>query len=131
MTKRTCAPVGKPNNSIVENIYSIIDSKIQYIDYQNRALFRPLIGENAKKEEVSTKNVGYKDLQSEEQWFLTFEKFSKLKKQLLLLRNYLNTENAALVLSLLAEDQLVQFSQKDLEYKLGVFKGKPANLASF
>jgi len=121
MKKETCAPkVGLTTASIVENIYSIIDSKIQYLDYQTRELLRPLLGEFTQPDQKSNSKKGLKDLKSEEQWFLAFEKYSKVKKTLLLLRNYLNQENALLVLSLLADDQLVTFSQKDLEYKLGI-----------
>ncbi len=121
MNKKTRAPkVGKPNGSIVENIYSIIDSKIQYLDYQTKELFRPLIGENTEMDDKSTQKKGPKDLKTEELWFLAFEKISRLKKTLLLLRNYLNQENALMVLSLLADDQLLKLSQKDLEYRLGI-----------
>ena len=121
MKKETCTPkVGKTTVSIVENIYSIIDSKIQYLDYQTRELIRPLAGENTQKDQTSVSKNGLNDLKNEEQWFLAFEKFSKVKKTLLLLRNYLNKENAFLVLSLLADNQLINFSQKDLEYKLGI-----------
>ena len=121
MTNRTCAPkVGKSNTSVVENIYSIIDSKIQYLDYQTRERLRPLIGENDKVDQPSQKSTGLYDLHNEEQWFLTYEKNSKFKKLLLLLRNYLNKENALMVLSLLADDQLTGLSPKELEYKLGI-----------
>ncbi|MEM1121494.1 MAG: hypothetical protein AAGJ18_13680 [Bacteroidota bacterium] len=121
MNKETRAPkVGKTNGSIVENIYGIIDSKIQYLDYQTRELFRPHIGENTPTDSVSNQKNGPQDLKTKEAWFLAFEKYSRQKKTLLLLRNYLNKENALMVLSLLAEDQLYQFSQKDLEYKLDV-----------
>ena len=121
MKKETCAPkVGLTTASIVDNIYGIIDSKIQYLDYQTRELLRPLTGEITQKDDKSNSKKGQKDLQTEEQWFLAFEKYSKVKKALLLLRNYLNKENAVLVLSLLADDQLKNLSQKDLEYKLGI-----------
>ena len=121
MNKETCAPiVGRTNASIVENIYSIIDSKIQYLDYQTRELLRPLIGENTQKDILSSEKKDPMDLKIEEQWFLAFEKYSKVKKSLLFLRNYLNNENALLVLSLLADDQLILMSQKDLEYILDV-----------
>ena len=121
MKKGTCTPkAGKITVSIVENIYSIIDSKIQYLDYQTRELIRPLAGENTLKDQVSDSKKGLEDLKNEEQWFLAFEKYSKVKKVLLLLRNYLNKENAFLVLSLLADDKLVKLSQKELEYTLGI-----------
>ncbi len=121
MKKGTCTPkAGKLTVSVVENIYSIIDSKIQYLDYQTRELIRPLAGENTQEDQVSNTEKGLEDLKNEEQWFLAFEKYSKVKKVLLLLRNYLNKENAFLVLSLLADDQLTKLSQKDLEYRLDI-----------
>jgi len=123
MKNETCAPKeGRNTASVVDNIYSIIDSKIQYLDYQTRELLRPLIGENTRKDLRSYLKQGPKDLKTVEQWFLAFERYSKVKRILLLLRNYLNKENALLVLSLLADDQLINFSQKDLEYKLGINK---------
>ena len=121
MKNLTCAPkVGKTNASVVENIYSIIDSKIQYLDYRTRELFRPLVGENTPPNPMYPYENTQTDLKSAEQWFLAFEKYSKIKKLLLLLKNYLDRENALLVLSLLADDQLIKLSQKDLEYRLGI-----------
>ena len=130
MNKETCAPkVG--SNAFVEGIYSIIDSKIQYLDYQTRELLRPLTGENTPKDKKSLKEKCQQDLKLKEQWFLAFEKYSKIKKVLLQLKYYLirdkeNQEKAMLVLSLLADDQFIKLSQKDLEYKLGNFQIKQA-----
>ncbi len=124
MNKETCAPeVG--TNAFVEGIYSIIDSKIQYLDYQTRELLRPLIGENTTKELKSIGEKNQRDIKIVEQWFLAFEKFSRIKKILLLLKHYLNKdkenqEKAVLVLSLLADDLFIKLSQKDLEYRLGI-----------
>ena len=124
MNKETCAPkVG--TNAFVEGIYSIIDSKIQYLDYQTRELLSPLTGEKTPKDLKSTKEKTLKDLKKAEQWFLAFEKYSKIKKILLLLKKHLlrnkeNPEKAMLVLSLLANDQYITISQKDLEYRLGI-----------
>ena len=124
MNKETCAPkVG--TNAFVEGIYSIIDSKIQYLDYQTRELLCPLIGEKTPKDLKSTREKTLKDLKIAEQWFLAFEKYSRIKKILLLLKKHLlrnkeNPEKAMLVLSLLADDQYIMISQKDLEYRLGI-----------
>ena len=123
MKKESCAPkVGA--NVFVEGIYSIIDSKIQYLDYQTRELLRPLIGENVLKDTRSLAEKCQQDLKLKEQWFLAFEEYSKIKKSLLQLKHFLirhkeNQEKAMLVLSLLADDQFTKLSQKDLEYKLG------------
>lgn len=124
MNSKTCIPkVGRTNVSVVENIYSIIDSRIQYLDYKTKELVRPLIGENTPKKVVGKSRCAIPSiLKIEEQLFLHFEKHSKIKKLLLLLRNYLDKENAFLVLSLLADDQLLLLSQKDLEYRLGITK---------
>lgn len=121
-SEKACDPkVGRPNVSFVENIYSIIDSKIQYLDYKTQELVRPLIGENTTEKSVGKdKTSPPENLKIEEELFLHFEKQSKMKKLLLLLRNYLNKENALLVLSLLADDQLLKSSQKDFEYRLGI-----------
>jgi len=126
MNKETCAPkVG--TNAFVEGIYSIIDSKIQYLDYQTQGLLHRLIGENTPPDKKNPTQKGQKDLKIEEQWFLAFEKYSKIKKILLFLKHFLirnnsNQEKAMLVLSLLADDQYIKLSQKDLEYKLGILK---------
>lgn len=124
MEKHTCAPkVGRTNASVVENIYSIIDSKIQYLDYRTKELVRPLLGDPTQKfKEGLPLNESPETLKIKEQWFLAFEKYSRAKKILLLLRNYLDKENALLILSLLADDQLLKLSQKDLEYRLGISK---------
>jgi len=115
MNKETCDPkVG--NNAFVEGIYSII-----------RELLRPLIGENTMTDSKSNKEKTLQNLKTAEQWFLAFEKYSKIKKLLLLLKKHLlrnneNPEKAMLVLSLLADDQYIKLSQKDLEYRLGIIK---------
>lgn len=119
MNRETCASGLDRNNGVfVDSVLSIIDSKIQYLDYQTKAIIRPLLAENApiqRKENSET-------LKLKEQWFLTFERISRLKKSLLLLRNYLNKENAFLIFSLLADEQLILLSQKDIEFKLGIPK---------
>lgn len=127
-SEKACDPkVGRSNVSFVENIYSIIDSKIQYLDYKTQELVRPLIGENTTEKSVGKSKMSPpENLKIEEELFLHFEKQSKMKKLLLLLRNYLNKENALLVLSLLADDQLLKSSQKDIEYRLDVSKRNQA-----
>ena len=124
MIKETCVPKDGIN-AFVESIYSIIDSKIQYLDYQARERLHPLIGENTPTSRLSPKERTLKDLKIEEQWFLAFEKNSKIRKILLLLKKHLfrnkeNLEKAMLVSSLLANDQYITLSQKDLEYRLGI-----------
>jgi hypothetical protein len=112
---------GNNHPCVVENIYGIIDSRIQYLDYQSKSLVQNLIQENILLTNADVcKSDNPERLKKEEQWFLSFEKNSKHKKALLLLRNYLDNENALIVLSLLADEQLLVLSQKDLEYKLKV-----------
>jgi len=122
MEKQTGVPkVGPTTISIVENIYGIIDTKIQYIDYRSKELVRPLLGDPTQPSEKGIISVENSDsLQWKEQWFLAFEKYSRRKRKLLFLRNHLNSENALLILILLAEDQFIHYSQKDLEYLLGI-----------
>ena len=124
MIKETCAPKDGIN-AFVESIYSIIDSKIEYLDCQARERLHPLIGENTLTNRLSPKERTLKDLKIEEQWFLAFEKNSKIRKILLLLKKHLfrnkeNLEKVMLVSSLLADDQYITLSQKDLEYRLGI-----------
>ncbi len=123
MTDKTCiSTASRSAESVVENVYSIIDSKIQYLDYQTKELVRPLSEESTPKETVTgaAKSDSFVTLHEAEQLFLHFEKQSRFKKLLLLTRRYLDNDNALLILSLLADDLLLNFNEKDLAYLLDI-----------
>ena len=121
MTGETCSSnAGRLAESVVENVYSIIDSKIQYLDYQTKELVRPLSEGNIQKKTVTgeTSSDSFVSLHEAEQLFLHFERQSRLKKLLLLTRRYLDDGNALLILSLLENDILLNFSERDLVFIL-------------
>ena len=121
MANETC--VLKDNKSKkFEHALKVIDSKIQYLDYQTKGIVRPLLSETNNAEELigEAKSDSPLSLQAVEQLFLHFEKQSRRKKLLLHLRTLLNLDNAMLVLELLTDDQLFVFSEEEIQYILDI-----------
>ena len=106
--------------SVMDNIYGIIDSKIQYLDHQTKGIVRPLIKETICEENVQgeAKSDSCMPLEAVEKMFIQFEQQSKKKKLLLQLRMLLNATNALLVLALLSDNTLYEFEEKEVLFIL-------------
>jgi len=105
--------------NLLESVYAIIDSRIQYLEYQNNKLFKSYLrkGEQGSAEDMLPPNLG-----TESQFLLNdFEELlhhlaisSKSVKLLLLLRNYLLKDNADLILELLTNNNYLKLSEEKL-----------------
>jgi len=104
----------------MENIYGIIDSKIQYLDHQTKGIVRPLIKETSFEETVQgeASSDSFMHLEAVEKMFIQFEQQSKRKKLLLQLKMLLNSNNALLVLALLSDNTIYEFNEQEVLYIL-------------
>jgi len=112
----------KLNNTdaVMDNIYGIIDSKIQYLDHQTKGIVRPLIKAKPFQETVQgeANSDSFMPLEAVEKMFIQFEQQSKRKKLLLQLRMLLNSNNALLVLALLSDNTIYEFEEQEILYIL-------------
>ena len=109
--------------NLLESVYAIIDSRIQYLEYQNNKLLKSYLGE---REQVGREDLLTPDLGTESQFLVNnFEELlnhlaisSKSVKLLLLLRNYLLKDNAGLILELLTNNKYLKLSEEKLSRML-------------
>ncbi len=105
--------------SLLESVYAIIDSRIQFLEYQNDKLFKSYLKKDKKG--LGT-DVLHLNINSEPRFLLNnFEsllgqvsKSSKSVKLLLFLRTHLLKENANKVLDLLTNDKYLNYSEGNL-----------------
>lgn len=123
MANETCALKNKqPKDSVVEHALSVIDSKIQYLDHQTKGIVRPLLPEAPPSKEVvgEAKSDSPLSLAEVEKLFAHFEQQSRRKKLLFQLRKLLTSKNALLVLALLTDDNLYEFTEEEIHYILDI-----------
>ena len=121
MAAKTClSEIQNNTNSVIENIYGIIDSKIQYLDHQTKGIVQPLIAENSFEDTVEgeAKSDSSMPLEAVEKMFIQFEQHSKRKKLLLQLKMLLNSNNAMLVLALLSDNTIYEFDEREILFIL-------------
>ncbi|MEM1319863.1 MAG: hypothetical protein AAGG75_06370 [Bacteroidota bacterium] len=111
------------NQPLIEQIYGIIDTKIQYIDYQTNRMVNNLIGFDINDvPEPDQEVAGFDNADNAHtncDSFLTqLEQHSKTKRLLLLMRSYLSELNARIIFELLSNDQFRQFEEKGLKMHL-------------
>lgn len=107
--------------SIIDFVYNIIDSKIQYLNHQAKGIVRPLnlndVSEEIIKGEANSDSLSLEEV---EKIFLQFEVQSKQIKCLLYLRKLLNVENATVALALLTDNILFEFTIQELASILNI-----------
>ncbi len=108
---------------IIEHLYEIIDTKIQYIDFQTNALVSTILGYDVQRvarpeidiSSLNSFNFAHNNCDS----FLTImEEYSKTKRLLLLMRSMVTTQNHQLVFDLLSNNQFIHYSEKQLSLLL-------------
>ncbi len=101
--------------SIIDFVYNIIDSKIQYLNYQTKGIAVPLSLDDAEQDTVQGEaNSDSFSLEEVEKIFLQFEVQSKQKKHLLYFRRLLNPKNASIALALLSDNILFEFTEQEI-----------------
>ena len=101
--------------SLIDFVYNIIDSKIQYLNYQTKGIIKPIDNSNSILGEANSDSFS---LEEAEKLFLQFEVQSKQIKRLLYLRKLLNCKNSIVALSLLTYNILFVFEEHEIAYIL-------------
>lgn len=108
---------------IIKDVYSIIDSRIQYIEYQAHCRLRNSIS-NSVRESSCEISIASNDntsamLASNFDQMLTFVSGLEMPLKLLqILRTWLREDNLALVMSLLYNNTYLKYSEDHLEKML-------------
>ena len=109
-----------PDNSLLENVYAIIDSRIQYLEYQNERLFRQHT--ELESQSVNTSDSSLPLLIGSKKLINNFESLldqitssNHTLKLLLFLRTRLIKENARVVLELLTDNRFLDYSEDRLQ----------------
>ncbi|MFK7807727.1 MAG: hypothetical protein AB8F74_08020 [Saprospiraceae bacterium] len=103
-----------PERSLTDEIFQILDSRIQYIDYQLNKLSRQSL-----RFDQNTVYQGADNLFSIEIIFKQIELHNKSLKLLLLLRKRLNALNAPIIFQLLTDSKYLDFEEFELIEELG------------
>ena len=103
---------------ITEQVYSIIDSKIQYADYLTQLAIQPFVDRDSLQggatfsHKGTRPNYGYGQVGGA--FLIQIERTSKVKRLLLIIRSKLCIQNAQTSFDLLTDDRYLDFSDKAL-----------------
>jgi len=103
-----------PSRSLFNDVFQILDSRIQYIEYQLSKLSRQSIQPNQQTTLSSSEG-----LFSIEIIFKQIELHNRSLKLLLILRSKLNTLNAPVIFGLLTDSKYLDYDEFDLKEELG------------
>ena len=103
---------------IMEQVYSIIDSKIQYVDYLTNQAIQPFL-HNFKLQNLPNGKI---DVDPNDRmvtsvnpsFLMQIEKNSKTKKLLLVVRRKLCFHNASMIFDLLTDNKYLNYTEKSL-----------------
>ena len=110
----------KSSDSIVEQVFGIIDSKLQFTKYQTNKRIKAHLEKYAIdisdcKEDCDFLSKIKSGIGHDATIFQYIESYSKTTHLLLFLRNYLNRANAKIIFELLNDDIYLNFSEKELK----------------
>ena len=92
-----------PQASLAPTVFSILDSRIQFLEYQIKVQFDP-------------KNQGAQNhLSAYDQLMVFYKKTCAALKLLQILKEWVRDSNAAIILNLLHEDSYLNYSENQLE----------------
>jgi len=89
--------------SLAPTVFSILDSRIQFLEYQIKAQFDP--------QNQTVKN----HLSAYDKLMVFYTKTCKALKLLQILKEWVRDSNAAIILNLLNDDSYLNYSEKQLE----------------
>jgi len=96
--------------AFIDQLYSIIDTRLQYIEFHTQAIFKACSGELATSHTLQNSPLG--------SILDHIEQYSKVKKQLLFLRSLIKRENARGIYDLLQEDRFKTYTEKEMKQLL-------------
>jgi len=95
-------------HTLASTIFSILDSRIQFLEYQINVQFAP--------QNQSSKN----HLIAYEKFMDFYEKTSSALKLLQILKEWVRADNAATIFHLLQDDEYLKYSENQLEKKIRI-----------
>ncbi len=111
-------------NDLIQHLYSIIDSKIQYIDYQTEMITSSFIDINTLGIDPARDTVGrgatitQSIMKNNRRILEKISESSATTKLLLVLRSNLNADNSQMVLDLLTDNKFIQLTDQELNHFL-------------
>ena len=103
-------------SNLRETVYAIIDSRIQFIEYEQNMLLQRYATNNNSQNRDFTKDMSAtpKLMHNLEKLIERIEQFSKTLKQLLVMRSNLRKENARVAFDLLTNNRYKEYSVEKL-----------------
>ena len=110
----------KNNDAFVEHVLSIIDTKLQFVEYRTSKIIKSTVKEvefpiDSLYEEQ--RELSFEDIENEKV-FNQIEEYSRTTSLLLLMRVNLFNKNVSLIFNLLTEDKFLEYDDVELEKKL-------------
>ncbi len=107
------------NDAFVEHILSIIDTKLQFVEYRTSKIIKSLVIESNIYDEMIFEEGKMVNTEiGNEKVLNQIEEYSRTTSLLLLLRVNLYGKNASLIFNLLSDDKYLKFNDLELEKKL-------------
>ena len=112
------------NQEFIEHILSIIDTKLQYVEYHTRALIQQfnsphtLIVDHPVFQGSNPQLLSRPQTDIDDKMFAQIEQYSKTTRLLLLMRRLLCDVNSSLTFELLSNDRYLNFEEKELKAML-------------
>ena len=110
-----------PSSSLLNDVFQILDSRIQYIEYQLSKLSKQSLQSNQ-----STLRADEEGIFSIEMIFKQIELHNRSLKLLILLRSQLNILNAPIIFELLTDSKYLDYDESELKAQLGVDEYHPS-----
>ncbi len=103
----------------VEHILSIIDTKLQFVEYRTSKTIKSLVKESNiyTDSDLEKENITIEVIENEKVLH-QIEEYSRTTSLLLLMRVNLFGKNASLIFNLLSNDKFLEYSDIELEKKL-------------
>ena len=109
MNSQTAAiATNKSQSTLASTVFSILDSRIQFLEYQINVQFAP--------QNQSSQN----HLAVYEEFMDFYTKTSKALKLLQILKEWVRTDNASTIFHLLQNDEYLNYSENQLERKIRI-----------
>jgi len=119
-----------------EHIYSFVDSKLQFIDYQINTIVKSFdvddstsVSHQSEKQEEEDENKHFIFSLRYEKMLNSIEGYTKMKAKLLIIRTQLNSYNAERSFDLLTDNKYMYYSEKLLSTILNKITDEQQELA--
>jgi len=111
----------KNNDAFIEHLLSIIDTKLQFVEYRTSKVIKSLVKETDGPFDPLFQIEEEFDIEKEIENSTVFnliEEYSRTTSLLLLMRTNLTGKNTSLIYDLLSDDKFLNFKDIELEKKL-------------